>query len=128
MRPRYSDLFESLMDPDSRRSDQAFDAILFDREQAIPDLVQLYASADETRLRFYAIQLLGFTESQKALGTIMEGLEDSEPLVRAEACRACEDLRAREAIPLLHKRTRDVDREVRRAAREALLVLEKGRH
>ena len=31
MRPRYADLFKALLDEDPRRSDTAYDAVLFDR-------------------------------------------------------------------------------------------------
>ena len=36
MRPRYADLFIRLRDPDPVKSDAAFDAILFDRGEALP--------------------------------------------------------------------------------------------
>lgn len=121
MRPRYKDLFEALKDPDPQRADQAFDAILFDRGEAIPDLVECYRrSRKDPLLRFYAVQLLGFSGDRRALEPVLEALDDPEAEVRAEACRALEDLRVREAKEALEARTRDVDPEVRRAAREAL--------
>ena len=39
IRPRYVDLFEALKDPDPIRSDKAFDDILFERGNALPDLI-----------------------------------------------------------------------------------------
>ena len=124
MRPRYADLFEALTDPDPRRADAAFDAVLFDRAEALPDLAELYQlNPREPLLRFYAIQLMGFTEDPRAIPAVMEALHDHDPSVRAEACRALEDLRAREATPALRERTDDLDPEVRRSAREALEAL-----
>lgn len=121
MRPRYKDLFHALKDPDLSRADAAFDAILFDRGEAIPDLVECYQHhPKDTLLRFYAVQLMGFSGDSRAIDPVMLALDDPEADVRAEACRALEDLRAKQAIELLRARTRDVDVEVRRAAREAL--------
>lgn len=121
MRPRYKDLFEALKDPDPVRADQAFDAILFDRGEAIPDLIECYRrSKKDPLLRFYAVQLLGFSGDRRAVDPVLEALDDPEAEVRAEACRALEDLKAREAKDPLEARTRDVDPEVRRAARETL--------
>ncbi len=121
MRPRYKDLFKALRDPDPTRADNAFDAILFDRGEAIPDLVECYQQArKDPMLRFYAVQLLGFTGDERAAEPVIAALADPDPEVRAEACRALEDLRCREAIPMLQACTRDENSEVRRAAREAL--------
>jgi len=121
MRPRYKDLFSALKDPDPHRADTAYDAILFDRGEAIPDLVECYrASRKDPLLRFYAVQLMGFSGDRRAVEPVIEALDDPEADVRAEACRALEDLRAKEAIALLEARVRDVSVEVRRAAREAL--------
>ncbi|NOY25497.1 MAG: HEAT repeat domain-containing protein [Oligoflexia bacterium] len=118
MRPRYKDLFHALKDPDLSRADAAFDAILFDRGEAIPDLVECYQQhAKDTLLRFYAVQLMGFSGDSRA---IVLALNDPEADVRAEACRALEDLRAKQAIELLRDRVRDASVNVRRAAREAL--------
>ncbi len=124
MRPRYKDLFEALKDPDPARADQAFDAILFDRGEALPDLVECYKHADrDALLRFYTVQLMGFSGDRRAIGPVLEALDDPAADVRAEACRALEDLRARDAKEALEARTRDVDVDVRRAAREALAQL-----
>lgn len=121
MRPRYADLFSALCDPDPHRADAAFDAILFDRGEAIPDLAACYRlNPKEPRLRFYAIQLLGFSEDPRAVPHVMPALSDPDPMVRAEACRALEDLRARDAIALLEERIDDMDAEVRASAAEAL--------
>lgn len=121
MRPRYKDLFNALKDPDPTRADAAYDAILFDRGEAIPDLVACYQqSRKDPLLRFYAVQLLGFSGDRRAIEPVIAALEDSEADVRAEACRALEDLRAKEAITHLEARVRDVSVDVRRAARDAL--------
>jgi len=123
MRPRYADLFSALTDPDPRRADAAYDAVLFERGEALPDLVELYQSSDDALLRFYAIQLMGFSGDRKAIPEVVASLADPDANVRAEACRALEDLRAREALDELGKRTRDLDPHVRRAAREAVAIL-----
>jgi hypothetical protein len=44
-------------------------------------------------------------------------------VVRAEACRGLEDLKARQHIEDLHARLADVDAAVREAASETLAVL-----
>ena len=41
MRPRYADLFKALKDPDPARADAAYDALLFDRGAALPDLADV---------------------------------------------------------------------------------------
>jgi HEAT repeat protein len=124
MRPRYADLFKALVDPDPRRADAAFDAVLFDRGEALPDLAELYQqNPREPQLRYYAIQLMGFSEDRKAIPLVLPALRDHDPAIRAEACRALEDLRAHDAAAELRERTDDLDPDVRRAAREALEAL-----
>jgi HEAT repeat protein len=126
MRPYVHDLFRRMRDPDPVRRDAAFDAVLFEREDALPDLYAAYAHfADDALLRFFAVQLMGFAGSKDAVPTLIIALNDPDPAVRAEACRSIEDLRARNAIRALRARLDDLDPEVRRAAREALDVLEK---
>jgi len=121
MRPRYADLFVRLRDPDPIKSDAAFDAILFDRGEALPELIECYRLAKKDHiLRFYAIQLMGFSGHSGALATLLEALEDPEPMVRAEACRSLEDLSASDAVPALEARVEDMDASVRLAAVEAL--------
>jgi HEAT repeat protein len=124
MRPRYRDLFDAFLDPDPARADAAYDAVLFDRAEALPDLTELYnQSADEPGLRFYAIQLMGFSEAAEAIPIVERALKDEDPGVRAEACRALEDLRARDSGAALEEASEDADAKVRRAAREAMSAL-----
>ena len=124
MRPRYADLLRALSDPDPRRVDKAYDAILFDRGEALPDLVEAYQTyANDPVLRFYVVQLMGFSEDPKAIPPVVGALDDPDPLVRAEACRGLEDLRARDAIPQLQARLEDLDPKVRSAAEETLRAL-----
>ena len=124
MRSRYADLFLRLADPDPRQIDKAFDSILFDREQAVPDLVEGYQAGGLPQdVRYLLVQLLGFTESQEALPTVESALEDPSPRVRAEACRSLTDLRARRSLPFLRRRLEDVDPEVRGAAIDAISSL-----
>lgn len=124
MRPRYADLFRALKDPDPARVDAAYDALLFDRGEAIPDLIECYrTSRRDAQLRFYAVQLLAFSGDARAVPPVREALSDPDPAVRAEACRALEDLGAREAGPALRARTEDLDPEVREAALDALEAL-----
>lgn len=121
MRPRYEALFRRMRDPDPESADAAFDAVLFDRELAVPDLVECYQKAKKDAvLRFLVIQLLGFSGSRAAVATCLAALDDKDPAVRAEACRSLEDLRAHEAEPLLEARITDLDEHVRVAAAEAL--------
>ena len=130
MRPRYADLFKALLDEDPRRSDTAYDAVLFDRGEALPDLQELLRTSPDPRLRFYAVQLMGFSGENRAAAMVVEALSDTDPSVRAEACRSLEDLRARapDILDSLGKRTRDLDPHVRRAAREAIAVLTRRSH
>lgn len=136
MRPRYADLFRRMLDADPEAAEKAYDDVLFERADAIPDLIECYeaCSAPPARglarkasecatLRFYSIQLLGFTESRAVLPTLVAALEDKDPIVRAEACRALEDMRDRSTVPLLEARLDDMDEEVRFAAAEALASL-----
>jgi HEAT repeat protein len=136
MRPRYADLFRRMLDPEQELADAAYDAVLFERADAVPDLVACYEACaapparglarrhDQcTTLRFLSVQLLGFSEAPAALPTILAALDDRSPLVRAEACRSLEDLRHAEALPLLEARLADVDAAVCAAAAEAVLAL-----
>lgn len=124
MRPRYADLFQRMRDPDPVLSDAAFDAVLFDREEAIPDLVECYDRAKkDDELRFLCVQLLGFSGSKKALPGLLAALDDRHPKVRAEACRSLEDVSDRDTIPALEARLSDMDESVRIAAAEALMEL-----
>lgn len=127
MRPRYADLFRRMRDPDPVAADAAFDAVLFDRAEALPDLVEcLQKSKKDPVLRFLCVQLLGFSESPEALPALLESLDDKSPMVRAEACRSLEDLAHPASIPHLEARLGDVDAEVRIAAAEALLAVGRG--
>jgi len=124
IRPRYVDLFEALCDPDPERVDRAFDAVLFDRGSALPDLVECYLTAPHNpKLRYLMIQLLGFTEDKRATEVVVQALNDRHPIVRAEACRSLEDLHARQHQADLEARLDDVDDRVRDAASEALQTL-----
>ena len=66
---------------------------------------------------------MGFSGDDGAVPLVVKALDDADPSVRAEACRSLEDLRAKDALDALSKRTRDLDPHVRRAAREAVAVL-----
>lgn len=124
MRPRYADLFEALKDPDPVRSDKAFDDILFDRADALPDLMEAFGKfSDAPLVRYYLVQLMGFTEDARAVPVVLEALGDPNADVRAEACRALEDLRARDALPQLQARLEDMDAKVRIAAEETIRAL-----
>lgn len=126
MRPRYADLFIRLRDIDPIKSDAAFDAILFDRGEALPELIECYGLAKKDHiLRFYAVQLMGFSGHKGAYETLIQALEDPEPMVRAEACRSLEDLASPDAIPFLEARVEDLDAAVRLAAIEALDAIRK---
>ena len=126
MRPRYADLFVRLRDSDPIKSDAAFDAILFDRGEALPELIECYGLAKKDHiLRFYAVQLMGFSGHQGAFDTLIHALDDPEPMVRAEACRSLEDLGSKLAIEALEARTVDLDAQVRLAAFEALDAIKK---
>lgn len=124
MRPYIADLFQRMRGPDLREQDAAFDAVLFEREAAVPDLIAAYRKYSSDRLlRFFAVQLLGFSGSKAAVQPLIEALDDPDPLVRAEVCRSLEDLRAKPARDALTARLQDVDAGVREAAREALDAL-----
>ena len=126
MRPRYADLFIRLRDSDPVKSDAAFDAILFDRGEALPELIECYGLAKKDHiLRFYAVQLMGFSGHLGALETLISALNDPEPMVRAEACRSLEDLGSAKAIDALEARVDDLDPAVRLAAIEALDAIRK---
>lgn len=121
MRPRYADLFRRMRDPDPELADAAFDAVLFDREEAVPDLIECYArSKKDAEMRFLCVQLLGFSGSKAGVPTLVDALEDRSARVRAEACRSLEDVGAPEVTPAVRARLDDMDEDVRIAAAEAL--------
>lgn len=127
MRPRYAELFTRMQDPDPLIAQAAFDAILFDRTAAIPDLVEVYHhSTTDHALRFLCVQLLGFSGSGDAVPTLVRALDDQHAAVRAEACRSLEDLGrvAWVAVEAVRRLEADADAEVRIAAMEALVSLE----
>ncbi|MDP2310048.1 MAG: HEAT repeat domain-containing protein [Pseudomonadota bacterium] len=127
MRPRYADLFRRMRDPDPVAADAAFDAVLFDRAGALPDLIECFQkSRKDPLLRFLCVQLLGFSESPDALPVLLDALDDKHEMVRAEACRSLEDLAHPSAISHLEARLDDIDEEVRVAAAEALLAVRGG--
>lgn len=127
MRPRYIDLFLRMRDPDPVAADAAFDAVLFDRADALPDLVECFTkSRKDPLLRFLCVQLLGFSEAPEALPVLLDALDDKHEMVRAEACRSLEDLADPSSISHLEARLVDIDEDVRLAAAEALLVLRGG--
>jgi len=112
-------------DPDER--DAAFDAVLFDRHEALPDLIECYRrSRRDPVLRFLVVQLMGFSGSLDAIDPVLLALDDRDPHVRAEACRALEDLEARAALDALSACLSDVEGVVRSAAAEALEALAPG--
>ncbi len=114
-----------MLDPDPIAADAAFDAVLFDRGGALPDLVEcLRRSPTDSVLRFLCVQLLGFSGAKAAVPPLIDALDDKEAFVRAEACRSLEDLNAYEAIAPLRCRLDDLDDLVRLAAAEAILGIE----
>ncbi len=121
MRPRYADLFKRMRSTDPDERDSAFDAVLFDRHLALPDLMEGYRRyRRQPDLRFMLVQLMGFSGAPEAVDPVLAALRDRDPHVRAEACRALEDLRAVSAVEQLEARLSDVDPVVRTAAAEAL--------
>ena len=128
MRPRYRDLFKRMRHPDPDEADKAYDDVLFERHEALPDLVECYGSArKDAILRFLVVQLMGFSGATAAVGPLITALDDPDPAVRAEACRALEDLKARDGLPALRSRLDDLSSDVRQAAREAISALETRR-
>jgi HEAT repeat protein len=124
MRPRYADLFARMRSQNPDERDAAFDAVLFERRNAIPDLIACYALAKkEYLLRFYAIQLLGFTRDKGAAPTLITALDDPEPMVRAEACRGLGDLGLKSSLEQIKARLDDFDIGVRIAAAEAIAII-----
>lgn len=127
MRPRYEALFVRMRDPDAESADAAFDAVLFDREGALPDLIECYRKTKkDSILRFLVVQLLGFSGAKAAVPALLEALDDRDPMVRAEACRSLEDLKSVAALDALRARLDDMDDGVRVAAAEAIYVIEGG--
>lgn len=116
--PRYRDLFQTMCDTDQKRVDSAFDAVLFDRKLAVPALVEQYYKASNNQLRYFCVQLLGFSDSKKALPVLIDALEDPIPAIRIEALYALEDHRCADAIPAIVNRTNDIDTNVRQIAQE----------
>ncbi len=124
MRARYIELFRRMLDPNPRLADAAYDAVLFDREEAVPDLIECYQkSPRDARTRFFTVQLLGFSSAQAAVPTLIAALRDEDEAVRAEACRSLEDLSAEVAIPDIERLLADHEASVREAATDAIQAL-----
>jgi HEAT repeat protein len=124
MRTRYQHLFKRIKEGDQDERDAAYDAVLFDRAEAIPDLRECYEESEkEPLMRFYSVQLLGFSGDRRAIPAVTAALDDPSPAVRAEACRSLEDLGAKKSLPALRARLNDLEPEVRLAANEAVEAL-----
>ncbi len=84
-------------------------------------------AAKDHVIRFYSVQLLGFSGCEEAIPTLLIALEDPEPMVRAEACRSLEDIGCRtpEVCSTLEAHLNDIDSGVAKAAHEALQLLAK---
>ena len=122
--PRYADLFNGMIDSDRMRADQAFDAVLFERHLAVPALIEQYENAvDNEIMRYLCVQLLGFSDSKKAINALIIALDDTSAMVRREACFALEDLKATDAIDAIERRKQDMDASVRQVAEEAFNFL-----
>ena len=126
MRPRYKDLFARMASKDVDERDKAFDAVLFDRSHALPDLAELYQEArNDANLRFMATQLISFTSSKRAWPHLIEALRDEDTRIRVEACLGLEELKCVEALDALEGMLNDRDVEVRQAAATAISALRK---
>jgi len=124
IRPRYADLFARMRSQNPDERDAAYDAVLFERRGAIPDLIACYTLAKkEYLLRFYAIQLLGFTRAKEAVPTLLVALNDPEAMVRAESCRGLGDIGLKDCLTDLKQRLDDMDMGVRVAAAEAIAAI-----
>lgn len=85
------------------------------------DTAECYSAAErDPVLRFLCVQLLGFSGARAAVPTLLQALDDHDPVVRAEACRSLEDLRNHDTLGALRARLDDVDERVRIAAEEAI--------
>ena len=125
--PRYAELFQALLDSDQERADKAFDDILFDRQLAVPALIeQLVSSKDNHTLRYFCVQLLGFSESPIAVDPIINALQDTDVHVRKEACLALEDLKITtpEVFEALEDRLCDLNPDVAKAANDCIDFLQ----
>ena len=125
--PRYAELFEALLDPNQERADKAFDDILFDRQLAVPALIeQLILSKDNNSMRYLCVQLLGFSESPLAIDPILLALQDTNVFVRKEACLALEDLKivTSDVFEALEDRLCDLNPEVAQAATDCIEFLQ----
>ncbi len=126
--PRYHDLFEGMLLPDNERADAAYDAILFDRHLAVPALIDQYnSSEDNDIMRYLCVQLLGFSDSDLAIDTVITALDDPKAIVRREACFAIENLKAIDALNSIKRRMQDLDTSVREVASEVYKYLKRLR-
>jgi hypothetical protein len=124
--PRYAELFQALLDTNQERADKAFDDILFDRQLAVPALIeQLFRSKGNHNMRYLCVQLLGFSESPLAIEPILLALQDTDVFVRKEACMALEDLKivTADVFEALEDRLCDLNPEVAQAANECIEFL-----
>ncbi|MBM74497.1 MAG: hypothetical protein CMK59_03780 [Proteobacteria bacterium] len=124
--PRYRDCFASLTSADSSEVDAAFDSILFDRELAVPALIEKYMSKPSDDLRYFCVQLMGFSGSTTAVPTLLKALNDPSAEIRSEACLSLEDLNAYEYLNLIEERLQDLDETVRQIAQEVCINLKRS--
>ena len=77
--PRYRDLFAAMLHEDDNIANEAYDNVLFERKLAVPYLCNQYdlaykKTAQDRKLRYFCIQLLGFSGSKSSQKTVLKAL------------------------------------------------------
>jgi hypothetical protein len=121
--PYYRDLFAAMLHDDDTIANGAYDKVLFERGLAVPHLCDQYELAyqkttEHRKLRYYSVQLIAFSGVRTGKETVLNALSDEYYTVRKEALYAVEDLKIKDAIPLVRERLQDLNSEVRRVAQE----------
>jgi len=121
--PRYRDLFAAMLHEDDNIANEAYDNVLFERKLAVPYLCNQYElahtkTAQDRKLRYFCIQLLGFSGAKNSQKIVLQALSDEDAHVRKEALYAVEDLKLKSATDHVRNRLQDLDPDVRRVAQE----------
>jgi HEAT repeat protein len=116
-------LIGALNDKDWRVREEATRALgEIGDERAVPHIIKMFKD-DKIRIQLWATDAL-ITMGDTAVEPLIEALQDSDRRIRMGSIVALGEIREVRAIGPLQDRTKDADREVAEAARDALEAME----
>jgi HEAT repeat protein len=99
---------------------RALEAISMLSKPQVEDMIRQAYQSDSLEFRASALCAMGRTCNSDWLSLLLQELSSPYPQMRFEAARACAELEAEEAVPMLIERIHDSDAQVQISAIEAL--------